>query len=117
MRATLYLALFKTYCWVFKTSSGVKMIAIFCLVPTFWISLASSQTITTATSSSALIQIVQQLANQTNALEARLNQEFRTQLTLLQEVQSKNDQVQFLHGDITALNQTLQKDREEKDVI
>ena len=92
------------------------MSAILYLVSTFWITLASSQTVTTSTSSSALIQIVQQLANQTNALEARLNQEFRTQLTLLQEVQSKNDQVQFLHGDIAALNQTLQKERGEKDV-
>ena len=95
-----------------------KMSSIFYLVSTFWITLASSQTVTTSTSSSsALIQIVQQLANQTNALEARLNQEFRTQLTLLQEVQSKNDQVQFLHGDIAVLNQTLQKERGEKDVL
>ena len=95
----------------------LKMNLIGYFLLTLWITIASSQIITTSTSSSALIQIVEQLANQTNALESRLNQEFRTQLTLLQEVQSKNDQVQFLHRDIAALNQTLQKERGEKDVL
>ena len=72
------------------------------------------QTSTAQVTNSALIQIVQQLANQTQALEHRLNQEVHTQLALLQEVQSKNDQAQFLQGDIDMLNQTLQRETEEK---
>ena len=75
------------------------------------------QTSTTSVSSSALIQIVQQLANQTKALENRLDQETQSQLALLQEIQSKNDLLQFLQGDISALNQTLQKEREEKNSL
>ena len=86
----------------------------FCVVLLTLGMTAVFQTSTAQVTNSALIQIVQQLANQTQALEHRLNQEVYTQLALLQEVQSKNDQAQFLQGDIDMLNQTLQRETEEK---